>query len=617
MESHRFEADVRQILHLVTHSLYSDREVFLRELVSNASDALDRVRFEGLKGELRPVEGEPGIRISFDEEAKTLTISDDGMGLTADEATEHLGTIARSGTKAFAEALEKKDDLDGLIGQFGVGFYSAFMVADLVEVHSLSAEEGSTAIRWTSDGGDAFELGEGDREARGTDVTLHIREDALDLLDADRLRAIVAKHSDYVAWSGEVAGERANQEEALWRRNPADLTDEDYAGFHKHVSGDWQDPLVHLHLKVEGAVEFRAVLFIPRARPWQLDRMDFKVGLKLFTKRIKVLDHADAFLPRWLRFVTGVVDTADVDLNISREILQKSPAVAAIRKQIAKKLLAKLEELSRTSPEDFATFWGEYGHILKEGIHGAAIGEETEKTKDKLTGLLRYPTTTSKGELRSLADVKAGLSEGQEDLWFIANVDKDRIASSPLLEGFKKRNWEVLLMSDPIDEWVVMGVPEFDGTALKSVAVGELPEVEDAEEDPVAEAAKAQAAPLVDWMKALLSDEVAEVRMSSRLTDSPSILVDQEGEMSANLQRILSAANQEVGGTKRVLEINPEHSMVKTLAQLNQDGATGLEPFARLLLDHAAIAEGRLDDPEGFALRLQTLMETAAKGMKA
>jgi len=611
-DQHRFEADVRQILHLVTHSLYSDREIFLRELVSNASDALDRARFESLsRDDLMAPDGDPSVRLFVDEEAKTITISDDGIGLTREQATEHLGTIAKSGTKAFAQMLKEKGDTpDGLIGQFGVGFYSAFMVADKVTVKSLSGLPGSEAVEWESDGGEAYTLVPGDRATRGTDVILHLREDAHDYCSVDKLKEVVQQHSDFVSWPVLVDGDRANQDKALWTRNPSELEDDDYIQFYKHVSGDWQDPLTWLHVKIEGNVQFSAVIFVPRKRPWELDRLDFKVGLKLYQKRVKILDHADSLVPRYLRFVTGVVDSSDVDLNMSREILQQTGAIKTIRKQLTKRVLKKLRTLSRDEAEAYNGFWGEMGHILKEGLH-----EDSEGVKDLLTELLRYPTTKSEGAVKSLAEVKDSFIEKQDAIWYFTSVDKERIAEAPVLEGFNKRDIEVLLMSDPVDEWVVMSVQEFDGTPLKSAITGELDDEVEEDEDPIAKAAKEQALPLVTWMKGLLEGDVAEVRLSKRLTSSPSVLVDQEGGMGSNLERILKAANQQVPASKRVLEVNPEHPMVKTLARLNNEGATGIEPFARLLLDHAAIAEGRLEDPKGFATRLQALMSRAAEGM--
>jgi molecular chaperone HtpG len=608
-QQHQFQADVRQILHLVTHSIYSDQEVFLRELISNASDALDTARFTALQDSLRTVEGEPGIRIAIDEEARTITLSDDGIGLTAEQAQQNLGTIAQSGTRAFADALkESGGDTESLIGQFGVGFYSAFMVADKVTVHSLSAHEGSEPIFWESDGGNGYSLVPGTRETRGTDIILHVREDAAEFVDIERLREIVRKHSDFVSWPIEIDGERANQEKALWTRNPSEITEEEYTAFYKHVSGDWKAPLITLHVRAEAPLQFQALLFIPESRPWELDRLDFKIALRLYQKRVKVVDHANDLLPRFLRFTSGVVDSPDVALNVSREMLQQTAIVQQIKKQLTKRLLKKLRDLAREDAEKYNSFWGEMGHLLKEGV------AEDEKNRKLLIELLRYKTTSSDGELRSLAQMKEGMTEGQDALWYLTDLDKDNIAARPALEVFRRRGWEVALMTDPVDEWVVMQTREFDEVPLKSVAHGELPEEEeDRSEEEQTE--RASALPLAEWMKGLLSADVAEVRLSSRLTDSPSVLVNQEGSMGANMETILKAANQEVAENKQVLEINPGHPMVKTLARLNGDGKTGLEPFAHLLLDHALITEGRLKDPSGFAGRLQALMEKAAGNM--
>lgn len=635
MESHRFEADVRQILDLVTHSLYSDREIFLRELISNASDALDRARFEGLKrGDLTSPAGEPAIHIAVDKTAATITLTDDGIGMTAEEATKNLGTIAHSGTRAYAGELgDKADGAEGLVGRFGVGFYSSFMVADRVTVDSLSALPGAAAVRWVSDGGDSYRLEEATRTERGTHITLHIRADASEFLDAEKLREIVRKHSDFIAWPIYVDGERANQEQALWTRPPQDITDEQYDTFYRHVSGDWDEPLLRLHFIADAPLQFQAILFIPKHRPWEMDRLDFKPGLRLYQKRVKVLDHAEALLPRFLRFVRGVVDAPDVELNVSREILQQTPVLRAIRTQLTKRLLKKLKEVAQKDRATYETLWAEFGHILKEGI------AEEGDSRDALVGLLRYRTTKSiltapvaegavvdgDGEdgkvpptasiWRSLAEIKADLAPGQDTIWYLADVDKDRISTLPVLEGFKKRGWEVILMDDPVDEWVAMHVRTFEDTPLKSASHGELPDVKEEEEDPIAKAARQQATPLAAWMKGLLGETVAEVRLSSRLTDSPAVLVDLEGAMSANLERILKSANQKVSAGKRVLEINPEHAMVKTLARLVDEGKGGLEPFARLLLDYANIAEGRLEDAEGFSKRLQALMERASANL--
>ncbi len=615
MSANRFEADVRQILHLVTHSLYSDREIFLRELVSNASDALDKARFVGLqRDDLRSVEGDPCIRVSADAEAGTITIEDDGIGLTSEEAVEHLGTIARSGTSAFADALkEKGENPEALIGQFGVGFYSAFMVAEEVTVESLSALPDASPITWTSDGGEAYTIAEGARATRGTAITLKLRDDAKEFADEDKLRGIIRKHSDFVPHPVKIGGEQVNSAKAIWTATPSDVTDEEYNDLYKHVSMDWQEPLTRIHIRAEGTLQFSAILFIPKNRPWQLDRLDYKVGVQLYQKGVKVLDNADTIVPRFLRFVTGVVDSPDLDLNVSREILQQTPIVQAIRKQLTKKLLKHL--IAEAKKEDEATydlFWTEFGHILKEGI-----AEDADKSKDLIVELLRFETTESEGAAVSLADIKDGMVEGQDALWYYTSVDKERIQSAPVLEGFAKREWEVILMTDPVDEWVAMALNEFDGVPLKSVLTGDLPDDDDSASEEEKKA-KDEAQPLITWMGDLLSSDVAEVRASNRLTDSPSVLVDKAGGMGSNMERILKAANQDIGmGAQRVLEVNPNHPLVKTLAKLNNDGQTGLEPFARLLLDHAAIAEGKLDDPKGFAGRLEALMSKAAQGLGA
>jgi molecular chaperone HtpG len=609
MDTHQFQADVRQILHLVTHSIYSDREVFLRELISNASDALDAARFEALqRDDLLSVE-DPGIRVSVDAEAGTITISDDGIGLTAEQATENLGTIAQSGTRALAAAIQERgEDASSMIGQFGVGFYSAFMVADKVVVTSRSGLPDEEAIQWISDGGEGYTMTASERQERGTEIVLHMREDSAEYLDADKLSQIIKKHSEFVSWPVSMGEERINQQAALWTRDPREVTDEEYNAFYKHVSGDWQEPLLTLHVRAEAPMQYQAILFVPAKRPWELDRMDFKVGLKLYQKRVKILDHADALLPRFLRFVTGVVDSPDVDLNVSREILQQTAVVATIKKQLTKRVLKKLRDLAKSEEgaEQYNSFWTEMGHLLKEGVH------EDDGSKKLLTGLLRYPTTTSGGDVRSLAEVKESMVEGQDTMWYLTDVDKDRIASKPVLEGFKRRDWEVILMTDPVDEWVVMSLKDFDEVPLQSAAHGELPEEDEAERSEEEEQARSAATPLASWMGEMLSTDVAEVRLSSRLTDSPSVLVNKQGSMGANMENILKAANQEIFQDKRVLEINPEHPMVQTLARLNTEGQPGLEPFARLLLDHAQIAEGRVADPAGFAGRLQALMEKAA-----
>ncbi len=597
-----FQAEVKQLLDLVVHSLYSDREIFLRELISNASDALDRARFVSLQDTtLRPAEGEAAVSLAFDKEKGTLTISDNGIGLTREQAIEHLGTIARSGTKAFAAALKERGTAtDGLIGQFGVGFYASFMVAHRVEVLSLSGESGAEPIRWESDGAGEFSIEPGTRATRGTDVVLHMRSDALEFLDSHKLKDIIGKHSDFVHYAILLDGERANQPSALWQKNAQDTTNEEYTAFYRHTSDDWQDPLAWVHFKSEAPLEFSSILYFPSKRPYDLDHPDVKRGLRLFQRRVMVLESADHFLPRYLRFVRGVVDAPEVQLNVSREILQNTPVIAAIRKQLVKRVLRRLREISREDVALYTRFYEQFGVTLKEGV------AEDRDNAEQIAPLLRFRTTESGDDWRDLAALKADRKEGQEAIWYLTGLDLERMRHSPQLERFRKKGWEVMLLSDPVDEWVVMNLSEFDGVALKSIARGE---VTDGADDPIADEAKKHAEPFTLWMSTLLAGKVASVRASSRLTESPSVLVDGEGGVSGNMERILRAARQDVPRANRVLEVNPEHPLVKRLISLHADGKTeAAEPLARLLLDHAHLAEGQLDDTVGFASRLQALM---------
>ncbi|MSP56824.1 MAG: molecular chaperone HtpG [Myxococcales bacterium] len=633
-----FQAEVKQLLDLVVHSLYSDREIFLRELISNASDALDRARFLELsRTDLRPAEGEPAVRIWADKDRGTITIQDVGIGLTRDEAVEHLGTIAKSGTKAFAAALkEKGTNPEGLIGQFGVGFYSSFMVAHRVVVDSLSAEPGAEPIRWTSEGGGEFNIEPGDRATRGTDVVLHVRSDCTEFLDDERLREVVEKHSDFLQYpvfvgkdGPDAAAERVNQTQALWTRNPREVSDDEYKGFYKHVAKDWQDPLSWVHITTEAPLEFQSLLFFPQRRPFDLDHPEVKRGLRLYQRRVMVLDAADQFLPRYLRFVRGLVDAPEVQLNVSREILQNTPVIGAIKKQLVKRVLRRLKELSREDETAWLTFWENFGLTLKEGV-----AEDTEN-KEQLTPLLRFRSTaesaadaadaaaaaadgdgdgekpTPPGKWRSLADYKIAMKDGQDTIWYLTGLDLGRMRANPQLERFKKKGWEVLLLSDPVDEWVVMNLNEFEGVPLKSAARGDF---DDKTEDPVADEARKRAEPFLSWLGAELAGQVGGVRASNRLTDSPAVLVDAEWGVSANMERILRSARQDAPKAQRTLEINPEHALVRQLVGLHAGGlddASKLEaarPLGRLLLDYAQLAEGHVEDAPGFAGRLAALM---------
>lgn len=603
-ETLAFQAEVKQLLDLVVHSLYSNKEIFLRELVSNASDAIDRARLLGLtQSDLRAAEGEPGIEIEADKDRGVLIVRDNGIGLTRDQAIEHLGTIARSGTKAFAQALKDKgDSADGLIGQFGVGFYSSFMVASRVEVHSLSAEPGSEPVMWSSDGSGEFTIEPGSRSTRGTTVTLHMRSDALSFLDDYTVRDIVKRHSAFVAYPVKFKDEQINEPHALWMKNPSEVTDDEYKAFSKQALGEWQEPLSWVHFRAEAPLEYQAVLFFPSSRPHDLDYPDGKRGLRLYQRRVLIKDASDEFLPRYLRFIKGVVDAPEVSLNVSREILQQTPVLRSIKNQVVKRVLRRLRELGREDVATYTKFWEEFGITLKEGV------AEDHDNREALTPLLRFRTTTGGDEWRDLAQIKSDMKEGQKEIGYLTGLDLGRLRASPQLERWKKKGWEVILLSDPVDEWVTMNLTEFDGVPLSSVAKGEI----EADDDPIAEEARKQVEPFADWVKELLGDAVSGVRPSRRLTDSPAVLVD-EGQLSANLERILRAAKQGGPKAQRTLELNPEHALVQKLAAMHRDGNTaGAEPLARLLLDYAQLAEGHVEDVTGLTKRLAAVMLSAA-----
>ncbi len=601
VETHRFEAETRKVLDLVVQSLYSDRQVFLRELVSNASDALDHARYLALhRPDLRPAEGEPAVTLTVDAAAGTLTVSDNGVGLTREEAVANLGTIAHSGTQTFLAALEEKG-IDGLIGQFGVGFYAAFMVADRVEVHSLSAQPDAAPVLWRAEGGETFTVEPGTRATRGTDVTLHFKPDAREFLEPDRIRTVVRRWSDFVAFPVLLAGERINRASALWSRPPKEVKDEEYADFYKHVSGDWENPLARVHFSSDAPMQFHALLFLPTRRTFDMETPQGRGGVRLYSRRVLVLEDARDVLPRYLRFLRGVVESDDLDLNVSREMLQKTPQAEALRRQIAKRVLKRLAEVARDEPSTWETAWNAFGSILKEGVH------EDPDNREAVAALLRYPTSAGRG-LRALRQVVDEMPAGQDALWFLTGLDLARLEKSPLLERFRRKGWEVLLMADPVDEWVVLHLGEFGGKPLKSAARGEIPGLEEPD-DPIAGAARENAATLVEHLRTLLADEVADVRPSTRLADSPSVLVDAEDGVGSNLSRILRAVRQEVPTSQRVLEINVEHPVVKHLARLHSRGeAATVDRMGRLLLDHARLAEGEVPDPSAMVGRFQALL---------
>ncbi|TNE85723.1 MAG: molecular chaperone HtpG [Deltaproteobacteria bacterium] len=608
----KFKAEVSELLDLMIHSLYSDREIFLRELISNGADALDKARFLGLTREdLAPVEGEPGVRVTVDAEAKTIVVEDDGIGLTEAEAVKNLGTIAHSGSKQFLAALQEGDaSAPELIGQFGVGFYSAFMVADEVVVESKSALPDEPAIVWKSAGKGTFDIGPGDKATRGTRITLHLREDCEEFADTWRLQGIVKKYSDFLPWPVLVDGEQANTAKAIWQETPTTVTDEEANAFYKTLSNDWQDPAHRIHVKVDSPLQYAAMLFIPSERPYDLFMQHVDRGPRLYARRVLIMEHAGELLPDWLRFIRGVVDSEDVQLNVSREMLQKTPVVRKIREALIKRILKEFKSITRREAEEgeehpYAKLWHNFGVLLKEGAY-----HEHGETRDKLVELLRFNAVSHDDErgLLSLAEYKEAMPEDQDTIWYLTAESRDSALASPHLEAFRKKGWDVLVLTHPVDEWLVQAVTEFDGVKLQSVSRGEL------ELDDEVAADAADLTGLGPWLQGLFDDSVAEVRASGRLTDSACVLVDSEHGISGNMERILREAQQDAPKAQRVLELNPGHPLVKNLAQLHADGKTdAAEPIARLLLDDAMLLEGTVKDPAAIGRRLQALLQSASE----
>jgi molecular chaperone HtpG len=651
-QTHAFQAEVAQLLHLVTHSLYSNQEIFLRELISNASDACDKLRFEALNNNgLYEDAPELQVRLSFDKAAKTLTITDNGIGMTAQEAIDHLGTIAKSGTKDFMSKLsgDQKSDAQ-LIGQFGVGFYSGFIVAEKITVETRRAgakpEEG---VRWISGGTGDFEVETITRAERGTSVILHLREEALEYANTWKLKEIVGKYSDHISlpilmekeeWqdgelidpSNEEAGrkpggmvktgewETINKASALWTRPKKDITEEQYADFYKQISRDFEAPLTWTHNRVEGSTEYTQLLYIPSKAPQDLWNRDKKAGIKLYVKRVFIMDEAEALMPSYLRFVKGVVDSADLPLNVSRELLQESRDVRAIREGCTKRVLSMLEDLAKhdKAPEEtdgvtdvlsdedkakqgqYSKFYAEFGAVLKEGL-GEDFGNQA-----RLSKLLRFASSTHDTVSVSFADYKARMKEGQDAIYYITADTLAAAKNSPQLEVFKKKGIEVLLMTDRVDEWALNFVHEFDGTPLQSVAKGafDLGKLQDEEEKKAAEDAAETFKPVLAKLKEALKDKAEDVRVTSRLVDSPACLVVTDDGMSMQLARMLKQAGQSAPEVKPVLEVNPEHALVKKL-----DGSVHFHDLAHILFDQALLAEGGLPaDPAAYVKRVNALL---------
>ena len=614
-----FQAEVKQILHLVTHSLYSNKEIFLRELVSNASDACDKLRFEALdRAALYEDAPTLELRVFFDAAARTLTIRDNGIGMSADEAVQHLGTIARSGTREFMAALEGEQKKDAkLIGQFGVGFYSGFIVADRITVESrragLPPEQG---VRWSSEGTGEFEVETITRPARGTDVVLHLREGEDDFLSAWRLKSIIAKYSDHISlpilmrkqrWDEEKKAqvdtdewETVNKAAALWTRSKAEISEAEYQDFYKQISYDSAEPLAYTHNRVEGRSEYTQLLYVPAKAPLDLWNRDKRGGVKLYVKRVFIMDDAEALMPVYLRFVKGVIDSADLPLNVSRELLQESRDVKAIREGSTKRVLSMLEDVAENEKDKYAAFWRQFGAVLKEGV-----GEDFAN-QERLARLLRFASTHA-DEGVSFADYVSRMKEGQEAIYVITADTLATAKNSPQLEIFRKKGIEVLLLSDRVDEWVVGSLTEFDGKPLASVAKGglDLGKLEDEADKAAVEKETGELKDLLDKMKTSLGDKVKEVRVTHRLTDSPACLVADEHEMGMNLARLMKAAGQNMPISRPILEINPTHPVVLRLKYEDKQ----FEDWAAVLFDQALLAEGgTLDDPASFVKRINQLM---------
>jgi molecular chaperone HtpG len=619
-----FQTEVKQLLQLMIHSLYSNKEIFLRELISNASDACDKLKFEALHNDaLYEGDGNLKIEVAFDKDARTVTIRDNGIGMTQDEVIANIGTIARSGTKEFFAKLSGDAQKDAnLIGQFGVGFYSAFIVADRVTLTTRRAGDATAhGTRWESEGTGEFTIETVEKAGRGTEIVLHLKEGEDEFLDDWRLKGIIRKYSDHITLpilmkkgnsygeNGEVIVsdemETVNKANALWARNKSEISEDDYKAFYKHVAHDWEEPLAWSHARVEGRQEYTELLYIPKRAPFDLYDRERRHGVKLFVRRVFIMEDAEKLLPQYLRFVRGVIDSNDLPLNVSREILQHSKDIEAIKAGCVKKVLSLLEDLAENRKDDYALFWKEFGKVLKEGV-----GEDFAN-KERIASLLRFATTASDTEEQnvSLKDYLGRMKDGQDKIYYITADTFAAAKNSPHLEIFRKKGIEVLLLSDRVDEWLVSSLTEFEGKALSSVAKGglDLGQLEDETEKQAQEAKADALKDLTEQVKKALGDKVKAVRITHRLTDSPACLVADEHAMSGNLERMLKSIGQNVTASKPTLELNPDHLLVSKL-KAEADGAR-FDDWAHLLFDQALLAEGgTLEDPSGFVKRLNGLM---------
>ena len=616
-ETRGFQSEVKQILHLMIHSLYSNKEIFLRELISNASDAADKLRFKALENpDLYAGDAELGVRISTNKEAGTLTIADNGIGMTRDEVIENLGTIAKSGTKAFLESIGSDQAKDSqLIGQFGVGFYSAFIVADNVTVTTRGATaKADEAVMWQSAGEGEYTISDTNKETRGTEIVLHLKDDEKEFLDDWRLRSIISKYSDHISLpvevqttdeeSKEVKWEKVNKAQALWTRSKSEVTDEEYKEFYKHISHDFADPLSWSHNRVEGKQEYTSLLYIPSKAPWDMWNRDNKHGLKLYVQRVFIMDDAEQFMPNYLRFVKGLIDSNDLPLNVSREILQDNKVTQNLRNACTKRVLQMLDKLAKDDKEQYQQFWSEFGLVLKEGT-----GEDFSN-RESIAKLLRFTTTNSDSEVQSVSldDYISRMQEGQEKIYFITADSYGAAKNSPHLELFRKKGIEVLLLSDRIDEWMMSNLTEFAGKQFQSISKSDesIEKLADQNSDEQKQVEK-ELEPFIERVKKVLADKVKEVKLTHRLTDTPAIVTTAADEMSTQMAKLFAAAGQKAPEIKYTFEINPDHQLVKRIA--NTQDETTFSDWVELLLDQALLAEkGSLSDPSKFIQTMNKLL---------
>jgi len=615
-ETRGFQSEVKQLLHLMIHSLYSNKEIFLRELISNASDAADKLRFRALsKPELYEGDGELRVRLSFDKEKRTLTIADNGIGMSREEVIENLGTIAKSGTKAFLESIGSDQAKDSqLIGQFGVGFYSAFIVADKVTVRTRAAGAAEDqGVYWESAGEGDYTIADINKADRGSEITLHLREGEDEYLDGWRLRSVIGKYSDHIALpveietkneeDGTVTWEKINKAQALWTRSKADVTEEEYKEFYKHIAHDFTDPLSWSHNRVEGKQEYTSLLYIPAQAPWDMWNRDHKHGLKLYVQRVFIMDDAEQFMPNYLRFVRGLIDSNDLPLNVSREILQDSRVTQNLRGALTKRVLQMLEKLAKDDAEAYQKFWQQFGMVLKEGP------AEDGGNKEAIAKLLRFASThnDSSAQTVSLEEYVGRMTEGQDKIYYITADSYAAAKSSPHLELFRKKGIEVLLLSDRIDEWMMSYLTEFDGKVFQSVSKADEALDKLADETEEQKEAEKQLEPFIERVKTLLGERVKDVRLTHRLTDTPAIVTTDADEMSTQMAKLFAAAGQAAPEVKYIFELNPEHALVKRASDVGDN-----EQFAEwidLLLDQALLAErGTLEDPNQFIRRMNKLL---------